>query len=82
MKATEKFLLSALILFLLPLLVSAHPGHGHDGSMWQIFSHFVFTYYIYFIVGLGIIAGVFGYIQVMKSRQKQDIVRRNENNSQ
>ncbi len=79
MKATEKFLLSALILLLLPFMVSAHPGHDHDGSMWQIFSHFVFTYYIYFIVSFGIIAGLFGYIQIMRPRQKQGIIHRDDN---
>jgi len=79
MKAIEKFLLSALILFLLPFVVSAHPGHDHEGTLWQIFTHFVLTYYIYFIVGLGLITGVYGYLRAMRKREKQDIVRGDEN---
>lgn len=79
MKAIDKFLFSALILFLLPLVVSAHPGHEHAGSFWQIFTHFVFTYYIYFIAGLAIITGVFGYIRQRMSRQKHSLIQREEN---
>jgi len=79
MKAIEKFLLSALILFLLPFVVSAHPGHDHEGTLWQIFTHFVFTYYIYFIAGLGIITGLFGYARYRMSRQKNSLLHREEN---
>ena len=79
MKAIEKFLSASMILFLLPLVVSAHPGHDHTGSTWQIFTHFVVTYYIYFIAGLGVITGVFGYVRYRMSKHKHSLVGREGN---
>lgn len=79
MKAIDKFLVSALILILLPFAVSAHPGHDHAGSFWQIFIHFVFTYYIYFIAGLAILTGIIGYARYRMSKQRHSLVHREEN---
>jgi membrane protein implicated in regulation of membrane protease activity len=78
MKTIKKLILPVFLMVLLPVMASAHPGHSHDGNLWETFVHFVFTYYIFFIIALAFIAGVARYVFVIRSRQKHDLIQRDE----
>jgi hypothetical protein len=70
MKTIKNLFLPVILIVLLPLLAHAHPGHDHSGNFWQVFQHFVFTYYIYFIVAFAVIAGLARYLYVSASKHK------------
>jgi len=59
-------LLNLLVLFLMPVLVSAHPGHGHDGGIGQVFLHYVTTYYIFLLP----VVAILGYVIYKAYRKK------------
>ncbi len=73
-KVINKFLLPVLMVLLMPALASAHPGHEHSGGFWDTFTHFLFTYYIYIILSMVFIAGIFRYLYLLKSQNKQKAI--------
>ena len=49
MKKISSVLFTLLFVFALPVFVMAHPGHNHDGGFFQVLSHYITTYYIFFL---------------------------------
>jgi H+/gluconate symporter-like permease len=75
MKTIKRILLPVCLIILAPVMAAAHPGHDHGENIWQTFIHFMFTYYIFFIIALVLIGGVIRYLYVLRSGQKHDMVK-------
>ena len=77
MRTIKSILLPVCLIILIPVMGTAHPGHDHGGNFWQIFVHFLFTYYVYFIIALAIIGISVKYLQSLISRRKHNMIDNN-----
>ena len=68
MKAINQRLLALCMVFLVPVLASAHPGHDHSGNLWQDLVHFMFTQYVYVIMVMVVLFLVVRRVYKLKSR--------------
>jgi hypothetical protein len=67
----KKSVLTTVFVVLAGFACFAHPGHHHEGNVWQVVWHFITTYYIYLFLGGLAIFGLAKYLVNTKRKQEK-----------